>query len=129
MNNKRITGKILAKLLELYVDAINEGAVPNITSAWESVVDHEREKFFQKAKSNYVHQIKQLNLPMDDSEQLKILFKLRHQAYDTMREGFKLDDETADQHEQELKMKELEVFINQHERDAQKSNEVISKKI
>lgn len=53
MNNKRISGKVLAKLLSMYVEAINEGAVPNITSAWESVVDHEREKYFNKAKAIY----------------------------------------------------------------------------
>lgn len=42
MNSKPINGKILASLLEQYVDAVNNGAVPNINTAWEGVVEEER---------------------------------------------------------------------------------------
>lgn len=129
MNNKRISGKVLADLIELYVKAINDGAVPNITSAWESVVDHERERFFKKAQQTYLQKIKRIELPMDEIEQMKELFKLRNEAFNTLKEGFKLDDETADKQEREIKLKELELYIDQHERDARKSNLVISRKM
>jgi len=33
MNNKCINGKILSALLEQYVEALNKGAAPNISSA------------------------------------------------------------------------------------------------
>ena len=33
MNNRAINGKVLASLLEQYVDAINKGAAPNVSSA------------------------------------------------------------------------------------------------
>ena len=42
MNAKPINGKILAGLLESYVEALNKGAVPNINTAWEGVVEEER---------------------------------------------------------------------------------------
>ena len=42
MNAKPLNGKILAGLLESYVDALNKGAVPNINTVWEGVVEEER---------------------------------------------------------------------------------------
>lgn len=128
MNNKRISGKVLAKLLEMYVEAINDGAVPNITSAWESVVDHEREKYFNKAKVQYIHDIKKIEMPLDEAEHLSKLFKLRNQAFETLNYGFKLGDEVSDKQEQSIKLKELHMFIDQTEKDAKKSNLIISRK-
>lgn len=128
MNSKRISGKVLASLLEMYVEAINDGAVPNITSAWESVVDQEREKYLNKAKVVYVQKIKQLEMPLDESDHLRELFKLRNHAFDILKEGFKLSDDAADKDEQNVAVKELELFIQQHEKDAKKSNMVISRK-
>jgi len=46
-----------------------------------------------------------------------------------MREGFKLSDESSDKAEQETTVRELELFIQQHEKDAKKSNMVISRKM
>jgi hypothetical protein len=41
MNGKRITGGMLCKLADVYVSAINEGAVPNIESAWTYICRNE----------------------------------------------------------------------------------------
>jgi len=53
MNGKALNGKILAGLLESYVEAVNKGAVPNINTAWEGVVEEERTKCFDKAIKEY----------------------------------------------------------------------------
>ena len=129
MSNKRISGKILARLLQLYVIAINDGAVPNITSAWESVVDHEREKYFNKAKSVYLSKIKRIELPLDEYKQLETLFEMRTEAFEILNKGFKLDDDNVDKQEEEIMSKELKLFIDQNEKDAKKSNEVISRRM
>ena len=34
MNDKRLNGEMYASMLESYVAAINDGAVPNIENAW-----------------------------------------------------------------------------------------------
>ena len=36
-----MNGKMLAGLIELYVDALNKGAAPNVSSAWENVLERE----------------------------------------------------------------------------------------
>jgi len=41
MNGKALTGAHLAYLSETYVNAINEGAVPNIESAWTYISQSE----------------------------------------------------------------------------------------
>lgn len=38
MIDKPITGEVFADLVVMYVKAINKGAVPNITTAWEHVI-------------------------------------------------------------------------------------------
>jgi hypothetical protein len=129
MNSKRISGRVLGKLLTMYVDAINDGAVPNITSAWESVVDHEREKYFNKARVAYVDQIKNIDIPQDESELLDLLYSMRTQATNLLKEGFKLGDDSSDREDQRIKLKELTLFIDQHEKEAKKTNLVVSRKI
>ena len=41
MYGKPVNGKVLAGLIAAYVTAINKGAIPNINTAWEGVVDEE----------------------------------------------------------------------------------------
>lgn len=53
MLNKFISGPILANLIESYVESINRGSVPNVSSAWESVLKAEINQSYEKAK-NYV---------------------------------------------------------------------------
>ena len=112
----------------MYVEAINDGAVPNITSAWESVVDQEREKYFQKAKFVYVQQAKEIEMPKEESDLLSELFKMRSAALDTLRQGFKLGDEETDKNDQKIAIKELTMFIEKTEKDTKKSNLIISRK-
>jgi len=128
MNNKRINGKVLAKLLEMYVEAINDGAVPNITSAWESVVDHERERYFSKSKMAYIQQAKRIAMPLEEADLLDKLYQMRTHAIDLLKEGFKLGDEETDKDSQEIALKELLVIIEQNEKDTKKRNYESSRK-
>ena len=53
MYGKLVNGKVLAGLISAYVTAINKGAIPNINTAWEGVVDEERERCFQRAEEGF----------------------------------------------------------------------------
>ena len=41
LNGKKLSGAMMATLAESYVTAINEGAVPNIESAWSYICKNE----------------------------------------------------------------------------------------
>jgi len=46
MNNKPLNGSMFAGLLTAYVDAINHGSVPTISSAWDGVTSSECKVFY-----------------------------------------------------------------------------------
>jgi hypothetical protein len=41
MNGRQIDGNMLANLTQVYVEAINKGAVPNIENAWNYICKNE----------------------------------------------------------------------------------------
>jgi len=41
MNGKKLNGAMLAGLVENYVEAVNQGAVPNIENAWSYLCKNE----------------------------------------------------------------------------------------
>ena len=65
MYGKALTGKVLAGLVESYVEAINKGAIPNINTAWEGVVEEERQRYFELAESEYRREVSEIELPGD----------------------------------------------------------------
>ena len=69
MHGKPVNGRIVSNLLEQYVKAINEGAVPNISTAWENVIDTEVRRAYDGAAKLYKEKTDQLatasELPME----------------------------------------------------------------
>jgi uncharacterized membrane protein YheB (UPF0754 family) len=49
LNGKKLTGPMLATLSEAYVQAINNGAVPNIETAWSYICKNECSKAGEEA--------------------------------------------------------------------------------
>ena len=49
LNGKELSGSMLATLAESYVQAINNGAVPNIESAWSYICKQESQKAAEAA--------------------------------------------------------------------------------
>lgn len=68
MLNKFITGNIMASLIEQYVDAINRGAAPNVSSAWDTVLKTEINQSYERAKAYIKKAFRELSLPMDVPE-------------------------------------------------------------
>ena len=55
----------MACMIEAYVDAINNGAIPNIKTAWEQIADNEGDVAFSMAHQKYLEMFEQ---NFDDNE-------------------------------------------------------------
>jgi hypothetical protein len=60
INGSLLNGIMLASLLNSYVKAINEGAVPNIENAWSYICKNECQKFVFEAIELYTTTLKNL---------------------------------------------------------------------
>jgi len=49
----------MACMIEAYVDAINNGAIPNIKTAWEQIADNEGDVAFSMAHKTYLEMFEQ----------------------------------------------------------------------
>lgn len=71
INGKKLSGAMMLTLADSYVTAINNGAVPNIESAWNYIcksecgkaIDESMTKFEDNLKENASHKI-----PMEEEE-------------------------------------------------------------
>ena len=70
MNGKKLSGPMMATLAESYVTAINNGAVPNIETAWSYICKNECQKAIEEAFNQAESQLKDLTqqMPMDESD-------------------------------------------------------------
>lgn len=68
LQGKPLTGSMFAGLLQAYVDAINSGGVPVITSAWEGVTASECRKAMSGAVDEYKKAVAALDLPLDTED-------------------------------------------------------------
>ena len=69
MYGKLITGPMLVNLSASYVDAINSGGVPTISSAWERVVESQCTDASEQAFGEYQSQMKAAQRPNGDGSQ------------------------------------------------------------
>ena len=63
MYGKLVTGPMLVNLARSYVDAINSGGVPTISSAWERVVESQCSDAADKALSEYTSRMRAAQTP------------------------------------------------------------------
>eukprot|EP00826_Nyctotherus_ovalis_P024075 TRINITY_DN1857_c0_g1_i5.p1 TRINITY_DN1857_c0_g1~~TRINITY_DN1857_c0_g1_i5.p1 ORF type:complete len:413 (-),score=144.82 TRINITY_DN1857_c0_g1_i5:438-1676(-) len=96
MNNKPVNGRMMGYLLEQYIKAINEGAVPNISTAWENVLDSEVKRLYENAMKVYKDETDKLatlsELPIEQEELVKRLFRIRMKSENIMDNGSKFSD-------------------------------------
>ena len=96
MNNKPVNGRMMAHLLEQYIKAINEGAVPNISTAWENVLDSEVRRLYENAMKLYKDETDKLatlnELPIEQEELVTRLFKIKMKSEGIMENGSKFSD-------------------------------------
>ncbi|XP_053397574.1 guanylate-binding protein 2-like isoform X2 [Mercenaria mercenaria] len=71
LNKLPVTGSMLAKLLRVYVHAINEGSVPCVEDAMVTMSRLENERHTKNAVEEYKTLIKQIQLPVFDKKKLQ----------------------------------------------------------
>uniref|UniRef100_K3XAM0 GB1/RHD3-type G domain-containing protein n=1 Tax=Globisporangium ultimum (strain ATCC 200006 / CBS 805.95 / DAOM BR144) TaxID=431595 RepID=K3XAM0_GLOUD len=72
LQNKPLNGSMFAGLLHAYVDAINSGGVPVITSAWEGVTASECRKAMTTSFDLFKKLMFEVDLPVDHEDLLEI---------------------------------------------------------
>lgn len=72
LQNKPLNGSMFAGLLHAYVDAINSGGVPVITSAWEGVTASECRKAMSTSFDLFKKFMFEIDLPVDNEDLLAI---------------------------------------------------------
>ena len=86
--DKTLDGALLAHMVETYVKAINEGAVPTIASAWESVAEAQCVKAVQMASERFQNALQVAQVRADESA-------MRCYHEDTLKEALAIFDEAA----------------------------------
>lgn len=77
LNGKKLTGPMLATLSQSYVTAINNGAVPNIESAWNYICKAECSKAIDECFGKFEELIKEgvfNKIPLEEDE-LKDIYR------------------------------------------------------
>jgi hypothetical protein len=68
INGQKLNGLSLANLLVEFVNSINSGSVPNISNAWDNVINEDIKEYFEKALRNFKENVK--SAPASSSENL-----------------------------------------------------------
>lgn len=96
VKNKPINGRMVATLLDQYVRAINKGAVPNISTAWENVIDNEIRRGYEAASKLYREKTEKIlaskELPMEQDRLLEQLFEIRVECDKILKKSTKFSD-------------------------------------
>ncbi|KAG9133786.1 hypothetical protein Leryth_018381 [Lithospermum erythrorhizon] len=81
-----MTGPILARITQSFLDAINKGAVPTITSSWyDSVEESECQRAYELATEVYISSFDQTKLPEEDTA---VGFGSTRQKYESRMQKF-----------------------------------------
>lgn len=74
-NGKKLNGPTLVNLIREIVKAINSGAVPNISNAWDNVMKKDIEDYYEKSLNNYKYSLgNKVNKVLDSDELIKTFY-------------------------------------------------------
>ncbi len=54
MNGHGLNGPMLVELANTYIEALNDGCIPNISSAWKNVTNFEQERAFKTSIEHFL---------------------------------------------------------------------------
>ncbi|DBA01621.1 TPA: hypothetical protein N0F65_011377 [Lagenidium giganteum] len=87
LQGKPLNGSMFAGLLQAYVDAINSGGVPVITSAWDGVTASESRKAMKSAFDHFKKLMSEMDLPVDQEDLLDLFKDSEQRAIATYRKS------------------------------------------
>ncbi|CAG9467408.1 unnamed protein product [Pedinophyceae sp. YPF-701] len=102
VGNAAVSGGVLAGLTEAYVAAINDGAVPTIQSAWQSVAESECARALDAARAVYEGEFDK-NTPPEDSALAREHARAVGRALAAFRAAAVGDQEVSARHEARLR--------------------------
>lgn len=83
MNGKKLTGSMLAGLIQNYIQSINSGIVPNIQNAWSYICQNECQKALEKSLKIFDQELLEtfsLKAPMFEEELREVYKEAKKQA-------------------------------------------------
>jgi hypothetical protein len=98
MNGLYLSGRHVLGLLNQYVEAVNQGGIPNVISSWQMILEEEYEKRLNQGKKEYNSQRNQVleELPVEDTI-LKTKIKYAKDNAETIVMNSEFREETAEQ--------------------------------
>ncbi|KAM3128779.1 hypothetical protein pb186bvf_019127 [Paramecium bursaria] len=87
LNGVNLNGRMFCEMIENYINVLNRGGVPNISTAWEHIVENECQFGFDQAKLLYEQQLKQ-NFGNDEPKSFEEIFQCLKKIRDDSFEKF-----------------------------------------
>lgn len=128
MNGKKLNGSMLAGLIENYLVAINQGAVPNIENAWSYLCKNECQKALQKSIEIFEEEFRsnfEVRVPLYEDELREIFNDAKAEALDNFNS--KALGEVQSEYEQDLIIKFDQKFSQyraENENESRKSCQI-----
>mmetsp|Transcript_12709 Transcript_12709/g.9231 ORF Transcript_12709/g.9231 Transcript_12709/m.9231 type:complete len:125 (-) Transcript_12709:16-390(-) len=123
INNVAVTGVMLASMLESFVSSINKGAAPDITSAWDDVMNREVQRIYERS-IKVVHQgFKQVMFPSESSDLLLAIDKIRKEAVDGLEKQKEVCRREVEKETVEEKIREVEKLVMEKAKEAKRKNQ------
>jgi hypothetical protein len=81
INNRRLTGPILANLIVEFVNTINSGDIPEIDNSWDSVIKKDILDYYEKALWKYKTNVTKLASNLEQEEITRSIYTYKYEAY------------------------------------------------
>ncbi len=103
IRGKKCNGASLALLIEEWVDAINKGTVPNISTMYninfyfyrlDHVINNDIQEFYEKALKAYINKIDTLNTVIEQEEIVRRLYDFKLEAMLRFNQIFNFDQDS-----------------------------------
>ena len=117
INDKKINGEMYYSMLSSYVNAINDGAVPNIENAWMYMCREQSNRLLNESLAIFDAKMKEVRIPSNEDFFTKECDKAIEAALDAYKKSLIGDDIPEIWKELNHKIKEkIEGFKQKNER-------------
>ena len=120
---KKLSGTMMATLAQSYVTAINNGAVPNIESAWNYICKNECNKAIDESFNKFEESIKEQvfnRIPMEEDELKECFVEAKRDALSLFTK--KAVGQVQEEYIRELKLKMKQLFYQIKDENEREGN-------
>ncbi|CAK85405.1 unnamed protein product (macronuclear) [Paramecium tetraurelia] len=87
IHSENVNGRMFCAMLDNYISVINRGGVPNIDTAWDSILKNECAQGYEQAKKNYSNNYTNFFIQNKNTRKLEetfqVLSQIRSECFDT----------------------------------------------